>query len=265
MINCMNFPISRQNYDNMKYREIYSDLRVPYGSKIIVRIDGRSFSKLAQVLELDKPYDLDFARMMVASCRDFFQEFSPSFMYTFSDEVNILLDEIPFSGRLEKLDSVFASFFAGSFSRHIFQSEKFSKLLRDNTFKSISFDSRVIPLNTEGTVVYFKERQDESWRNCLNGYAYWTLSEEYGKEDATQILKGKKKQELHDLLFEREVKIMDVPLWQRRGVAIYREKVAVEGYNPIKQENVVSHRFKPYIDCDLPIFSAEFFSSKDIM
>ncbi len=250
----------------MKDCEIYSNLRVPCGSKIIIRVDGRSFSKLAPKLELEKPYDLDFVNMMVAACCDFFQEFSPRFMYIFSDEVNILLEDVPFSGRVEKLNSVFASFFAGSFTMQIFQSDRFSNLLeRFSTFKSISFDSRVIPLDTDGMVEYFKERQDEAWRNCLNGYAYWTLSEAYGKKEATQFLRGKKKQELHDLLFERKVNIMDAPLWQRRGVAIYREKISVEGYNPVKQEKVTSHRWKPHTDWDLPIFNREFFFAKDII
>lgn len=252
--------------DSMKDCEVYSSLRVPCGSRIIVRVDGRSFSKLAQRLKLEKPYDQDFVGLMVASCLDFFQEFSPSFIYTFSDEINILLDEVPFSGRVEKLNSVFASFFAGSFTREVFGSERFSKQLEKSiAFKPISFDSRVIPLDTDGTVEYFKERQDEAWRNCLNGYAYWTLSREYGKEDASKFLRGKKKQELHDLLFERNVNIMNAPLWQRRGVTIYREKVAVEGYNPVKQEKVVSHRFKPKVDWDLPIFNGEFFLSKEII
>lgn len=250
----------------MKESEIYSNLRVPSGSRIVIRVDGRSFSKLARVLKLKKPYDLDFVKMMVSSCHYFFQEFSPSFIYTFSDEMNILLDEVPFSGRVEKLDSVFASFLAGSFSSGVFQSGRFGKILDDsNTFKPISFDSRVIPLNKRGVVEYFKERQDEAWRNCLNGYAYWTLSQEYDKNRATQILKGKKKQELHDLLYERDVNITEVPLWQRRGVAIYREKVQVEGYNPIKQEKMVSQRWKPFIDWDLPILSEEFFFSREIL
>lgn len=250
----------------MKDSEIYSNLRVPQGSRIIVRVDGRNFSKLASRLELEKPYDRDFVQAMVTSCSDFFTEFSPRFIYTFSDEVNILLDEVPFSGRVEKLNSVFASFFAGSLTKEIYQSDSFSKQLEKSyDFKSISFDSRVIPLDTDGMVEYFKERQDEAWRNCLNGYAYWTLLEEYGKEKASQLLKGKKKQELHDLLFERDVNVTDIPLWQRRGVAVYREIVTVEGYNPVKQENVISHRWKPHVDWDLPIFNREFFLSKGII
>ncbi|HOI71792.1 MAG TPA: tRNA(His) guanylyltransferase Thg1 family protein [Methanobacterium sp.] len=250
----------------MKDSEIYSNLRVPQGSRIIIRVDGRNFSKLALRLDLENPYDMDFVRMMAASCKDLFIEFSPSLIYTFSDEINILLDELPFSGRVEKLNSVFASFITGSFTREVYQSERFSKQLEKlNDYKSISFDSRVIPIDTDGMMAYFKEKQNEAWGNCLNSYAYWTLLKEYGKEMAAQLLKGKKKQELHDLLFKRDIHITDAPTWQRRGVAVYREKITVEGYNPIKQEDVVSHRWKPYVDWDLPLFNREFFLSKGII
>ena len=41
----------------MKDYEVYSSLKVPKNSKIIVRLDGRSFHKLAKDLNLTKPYD----------------------------------------------------------------------------------------------------------------------------------------------------------------------------------------------------------------
>ena len=41
----------------MKEYEVYSSLKVPKNSKIIVRLDGRSFHKLADDLDLFKPYD----------------------------------------------------------------------------------------------------------------------------------------------------------------------------------------------------------------
>jgi len=250
----------------MKNCEIYSNLKVPCGSQIMIRVDGRKFSNLSQILELEKPYDLDFVKLMAASCLDFFNEFSPSFIYTFSDEINILLDNVPFSGRLEKLNSVFASFIAGSFVSHVYRVDKFREILRDSSkFKSVSFDSRVIPLNSRGVIEYLKSRQDESWSNCLNGYAYWTLRKEHDKEEAAKILDKKKKPELHELLFQKNVDIIDLPGWQRRGVAVYREIVTVEGYNPVKDEKVKSMRFKPFIDWDLPLFSDEFFFLRKIL
>ena len=44
----------------MKEYEVYSSLKVPKNSKIIVRLDGRSFHQLARDLNLTKPYDDNF-------------------------------------------------------------------------------------------------------------------------------------------------------------------------------------------------------------
>ena len=90
----------------MKEYEVYGDLKVPVNSKIILRLDGRSFHSLAKNLNLEKPYDEDFARLMVKVSKDLFNEFAPVFIYTFSDEISILLDNIPFNGRIEKINSV---------------------------------------------------------------------------------------------------------------------------------------------------------------
>lgn len=246
----------------MKECEIYSSLKTPCSSRLIVRMDGRSFSSLASRLKLKKPYDRAFVDVMTASCLDFYREFAPGFIYTFSDEVNVLLDYLPFSGRLEKMDSVFASFLSSSFTIHLINSA-FRAELKD--IKPISFDCRVIPLDNQGIAEYFKGRQDEAWRNCLNGYAYWTLRKKHGKKDAVQLIDRRGMQGLHELLHQNDVNINKVPSWQRRGVAIYREDMGVEGYNPIKKEKVISNRFKPYLDYDLPIFSGEFFYSKQIL
>ena len=93
----------------MKEYEIFSDLRVPVNSKIIVRLDGRSFHSFAKKMELVKPYDDAFYNVMVNVSKELFEEFSPLFIYTFSDEISVLLDKVPFNGRVEKINSVFAS------------------------------------------------------------------------------------------------------------------------------------------------------------
>ena len=108
----------------MKDCEIFSNLRVPCGSEIVIRADGRKFSKLSDSLNLERPYDEDFTNLLCEVCSDFFREFSPKFIYTFSDEINILLSDIPFKGRIEKLNSVFASFIAGSFMKHLFKHDQ---------------------------------------------------------------------------------------------------------------------------------------------
>ena len=107
----------------MKECEIFSNLKIPCGSKIVVRIDGRKFSRLSRDLKFEKPFDRHFTKIMVETSNDFFKEFNSHFVYTFSDEINILLSDIPFGGRIEKLNSVFASFIAGSFTKNALDSE----------------------------------------------------------------------------------------------------------------------------------------------
>jgi tRNA(His) 5'-end guanylyltransferase len=233
----------------MKECEVYSSLKVPCSSKVVIRVDGRNFRQLSKYLKLKKPYDEDFAQIMVLTCTDLFLEFSPDFIYTFSDEINILLNEIPFGGRIEKLNSVFASFTSSSFTKHL------SGKISIDEFGPLSFDSRVLPLSSEIISTYFQGRQTESWRNCINGYAYWTLREIYSKEKTNRILSKKKSSDLHDIMYEHGVNLSKVPSWQRRGIGVYRLKKGIEGYNPLKEKKVVSTRKIIYPDWDLPLFS----------
>ena len=63
----------------MKDYEIYSTMKVPKNSNIIIRLDGRKFHSLAKGLNLVKPYDKNFYRVMSQVCEDLFKEFSPLF------------------------------------------------------------------------------------------------------------------------------------------------------------------------------------------
>jgi tRNA(His) guanylyltransferase len=239
----------------MKECEIYSNLKIPCSSRIVVRADGRNFQRLARELDLEKPYDKNFASLMAKVGIDIFQEFSPILVYIFSDEINILLGEIPFAGRVEKIDSVFSGFISSSFTQNLFMNKQDHEQLSG----PISFDSRIIPLSSEMVVRYFQKRQGEAWRNCLNGYAYWTLRREHSYQKAVEILRKQKSKDLHDLLFKEGIKISEMPSWQRRGVGIYRRDVEVEGFNPVEQKNVVSIRKRAFIDWKLPLFDSEFF------
>ncbi|MDI6644364.1 MAG: tRNA(His) guanylyltransferase Thg1 family protein [Methanobacteriaceae archaeon] len=247
--------------------EIFSNLKIPCGSRIVMRIDGRNFSQLSQRLKFHKPYDTKFADKMVLTSIEFFKEFNPQFIFTFSDEINILLSEIPFSGRIEKLNSVFSSFISGAFTKTIC-SDLISNNLNQKLWqeiKPISFDSRVIPLSKSQVADYFQNRQNEAWRNCINGYAYWSIREDYGKEKAIELLRGKKSKDLHEILFSKGINITEVPAWQRRGIGLYKKETVVEGFNPIRKKKVKSKRLKLFIDKNLPIFDNIFFNSLNIV
>ena len=94
----------------------------------------------------DEPYDENFYKVIARVCEDLFKEFSPLFVYTFSDEISILLDRVPFEGRVEKINSIFASFTSSSFVMHYNIEFK----------KPPAFDSRIIPINENDILKYFK-------------------------------------------------------------------------------------------------------------
>ena len=166
----------------MKDYEVYSSLKVPKNSKIVIRLDGRSFHKLARDLNLVKPYDEQFYHVIAEVCQDLFKEFSPLFIYSFSDEISLLFDKVPFDGRLEKIDSVIASFAASSFVMNY-----------DVEFKKPpAFDSRAIPISDDDILKYFRWRQDESWRNCVNSHGISYLKTKYTNTEANDKINGMK-------------------------------------------------------------------------
>lgn len=239
----------------MREYEVYSALKVPINSKIIVRLDGRAFHALANNLNLKKPYDKDFYKLMEGVCVDLFKEFGASFIYTFSDEINILLDNIPFNGRVEKLDSVIASFASSSFMMH----------LNKNIKKAVAFDSRIIPIVDENIVKYFKWRQDESWKNCINSYGIWLLKSKYSDNEASDKIKGLKSNEIHELLFQDNINLNDVDNYKKRGIAIYRSIKKVEGYNKKENKKQVSNRSFINADWNIPIFNEKFFKEINVI
>lgn len=247
----------------MKECEIFSNLKVPCTSNIVVRLDGRNFSQLSRELEFEKPYDIEFTRILSEASHQLFKEFNPRFIYLFSDEISLLLGEVPFAGRVEKIDSVMASFISGAFTREIIAQKKFPRLYEETS--PISFDSRVIPLSKEGVVAYFKERQAEAWRNCINGYSYWTLRKDHSKEETMTLLHKKKSSQLHEILFQQGINLAQMPAWQRRGIGLYKKTVEIEGLNPLTQKKVISQRNKITVDWELPLFQEEFFHKKSIL
>jgi len=260
----------------MKDYETYSKLKVPKSSRVILRLDGRSFHNLSKKLNFKKPYDVYFSKSMVEVAKDIFKEFSPLFIYTFSDEINILLSEIPFSGRIEKLNSVFPSLASSSLTLHLHENFKVKNQnigdLENNLLNNhdldfpISFDSRIIPVAIGDIYSYFKWRQDESWRNFVNSYGYWILREDLSKKEATEKIKGCKSSDIHQFLYSRKgINLSKKPNWQKKGVAIYKKKKHIKGVNPITKEEEYSGRNFLFVDKELSIFDEDFFKSINVI
>jgi tRNA(His) 5'-end guanylyltransferase len=229
----------------MENRELFASITtVP---PVIVRLDGRAFHRLAHMLGLVKPFDVRFSHAMAAVCRSLLADsgLAPEFAYTFSDEISLYLPKLAFSGRVEKIDSVAASFAASALTLSLECAEP------------IAFDARVIPATPEYTVGYLANRQDEAWRNHVNAYCQQALVAEGMKpRQAAVRLKGMPSQQLHEMMHTRGVNLAKTPAWQRRGVLVYKKSAEKDGYNPVTKENVKAVRSSVVVENNLPLFTA---------
>jgi tRNA(His) guanylyltransferase len=229
----------------MKERELFSGLvAVP---PVFIRLDGRSFHRLTADLGLARPFDERFSSAMMETAVRVMAEsgLSPLLAFTFSDEISLYLPVLPFGGRVEKLDSVSASFAASCLTTSL------------RIGNPISFDARIISVTPELACQYLIGRQVEAWRNHMNAYCHEALVEEgVSPREAAAQLKGRPAQDLHQMMFERGINLVKTPAWQRRGILVYRRPIRVDGFNPLTGKPAETVRSEVFADRDLPLFSS---------
>ena len=202
----------------LEENEVFSKLRIPQNNEFFIRLDGRRFSRFCKSLDAEKPFDVRIARCLVRAARAVYSSgFTPSLCYLCSDEANLLfLPPPPFNGRVEKLDSVLASIVSSGFTLAI--DEIFGKRM------AAPFDSRVILTPAELIFEYLTWRQRESKGNYLNAYGYWTLIREgLNPRTAAEQLEGLDSAEIAKLITEHGVDLSEKPIWQRKGILLYRK------------------------------------------
>ena len=229
----------------MENREIFSTITtIP---PVFVRIDGRAFHRLAENRNLKKPFDDQFSEAMVQVCVALISDsgLNPDLAFTFSDEISLYFTRLPFSGRVEKIDSVAASCAASALTN----------VLAGKPL--VSFDARVIPATPEYALEYLANRQNEAWRNHINGYCQQALIDEgISAKKAAARLKGVPARDLHEMMHKRGMNLATTPAWQRRGVLVYKKITEKEGFNPLTQEHVLAQRSAVTVERDLPLFTS---------
>jgi len=239
--------------EGFKESELLAEVRVPPGLFFVVRCDGRGFRELCDEAGFAKPFDEDFARLMVSSAKAVYEGgFNPLFTYIQSDEANFLFDgESSFNRRVEKLVSIIPSLMSG---RAAVELER-----RMKRWMPVAFDARIVLLSRDSVVDYLAWRQREAWRNHVNSYAYYTLlNKGLSPREASAKLKGLKAGDLHDLVFkEAGVNLASTPTWQRRGVALMWAQEEVEGFNPVKGRKEKALRIRLREVWNLPLFNSE--------
>jgi len=229
----------------MRHRELYSNLvALP---PLFIRLDGRTFHRLAESWNLERPFDERFASEMARVGELLITEsgLSPDIAYTFSDEINLYFSRLPFNGRVEKLDSVTASYAASALA------------IGMESRVPVSFDARIIHVTPDVAPEYLIHRQGEAWRNHMNAYCHFLLIRDgMSRKEAAAFLKGRPASELHEIAFSRGVNLAETPAWQRRGILVRKRDRKVKGFDPRSGQPVESYRSEVVTDRELPVFSS---------
>ena len=224
--------------------EIFSNVKVPPKLPLFIRLDGWKFRELTEKPEIKKPFDKKIAQCLVLSAKNIMKTFAPTLSYIISDEINILFTkQIPFNGRIEKINSIISGAISSSFSFNL------NKILGIKHL--VAFDSRVITISENDILSYLAWRQQNGWRNHNNAYAYWMLRKMGNKpSEAAKKLKGLKTKQIHDMLMERGVNLAETPQWERRGILVYKEpyEKTIKGKVKVTRRKIVEN-------WKLPIFT----------
>jgi tRNA(His) guanylyltransferase len=174
--------------DRMKaYEKVYR-YEFPNRTYIILRFDGRSFSKYTK--QFDRPFDDNMRECMDYAAKELCKEISGArFAYVQSDEISVLVTNVDkidmqiwFGGVKSKMESVGASIVSNAFNKRLMQIRRdecgYAADLWDMfaSFKFAQFDGRgyLIPDRQE-VGNYFVWRQSDCVRNSISMCAYSML------------------------------------------------------------------------------------------
>jgi len=195
-----------------KALESYYDFCVDDETRALVcRLDGRAFHTLTR--QCEKPFDDNLKLALELSTESLCKEYHPLICYHQSDEISVVfvlksergVQDFPFGGRLNKLNSVFAS--------HI--SSVFNNLYRAK--KLATFDCRTFQLEYSDIIPYLLWRQHDCYKNAISQIALSKFSH-------YQLLNVNTKQKI-EMLKNNNVLIDDYHPKHIYGTLIYPEKI----------------------------------------
>lgn len=229
----------------MRALECFHALRLLPGAWVVVRVDGRSFSRFTAG-RFAKLFDAAFRDLMLHTAQALLIELQGCYAYTESDEISVLCppEWALFDRKFEKVVSISASVASAAFTQ--------------GCSVPVHFDSRVWLGAEEPLVIdYFRWRQADAARCALHGWCYWTLRRAgHSVAEATMALQGASVSDKNELLFQHGINFNELPTWQRRGVGLYWQEYRKEGYNPRQQRVVQAIRRRITVDQELPMKDA---------
>jgi tRNA(His) 5'-end guanylyltransferase len=220
----------------MKAYEALTDICLMRRVPVVIRLDGKGFSRLTKVLKLEKPFDRRFLDAMAETMVAVASKVQGCVIgYTQSDEISLVLvnnksldDEPYFGNRVQKIASITASMATARFNSQL------ARMLPDTAKAEAFFDSRVFmvpePVEAMNALIW---RQQDCVRNSILSAAYYEIGKAKGRKTTQKMMHGLDTSKLQELLFQ-EVGIN----WSthyaselKRGTVTYRKTMEVETPN----------------------------------
>lgn len=239
----------------MKRYETSYNIQLPPRGYIIIRLDGKGFSKYTK--QLDKPFDLDFSEAMNRTTETLCEYFSPKLAYTQSDEISLLLTDIEnvdaqmiYDGKVQKISSISASIATAKFNQERILDILGDKITYDGVkdFNFAHFDSRVFLIPDYREVYnYFVWRQKDCTRNSISMAHHAIFGHNKGKNKSSS-------QKQDDLMLDAKINWNDYPIKFKRGVVVSKQ-IYQKTVNVPQRGEIVVERKRWETDYETPIFT----------
>lgn len=210
--------------DRMKQYEATTETRIMSRLPVLVRLDGRSFSKFTKGMK--RPFDTSFREAMIEVTKYLVEQTNAKIGYTQSDEITLVLycenvqtGSILFDGRVQKIASNFASMASVKF---LLEMQKRFPEKVDGTKSLPSFDARVFPTPSQTEAVNnIVWRCKDATKNSVSMVAQSQFSHKELQGLTTKEMQYK-------LLTERDINWNDFTSGEKQGTFVRKENVVVK-------------------------------------
>ncbi|CAI9116713.1 OLC1v1017939C1 [Oldenlandia corymbosa var. corymbosa] len=216
--------MANSKYEYVKSFEVEDEIMFP--NLIVVRVDGREFSRFSHVHGFDKPNDERALGLMNACANAVLEEFADVvFAYGFSDEYSFVFKKGTkfYQRRASKINSLVVSFFTAVYV------SKWKEFFPQKELRFLpSFRSRVMSCATlEVLQTYISWRQQFCHLENLYNTCFWMLiGSGKSEKEVKEMLEGTQKQEKNEILFQHfGVNYKNLPAMFRQGSCALKTEV----------------------------------------
>jgi len=235
--------------DRMKDYEGAYDVKIIGRVPVIIRVDGKGFSKWTKTIQAKKPFDEQLCKNMSETMSRTAEKIEGCvFGYTQSDEMTFVLrndqslESTPwFGNRVQKICSVVASTVSSIFAG------------QTCGLPLAFFDARVFAVpSVQEAINCLIWRQNDAVKNSVSAACYYETSKIVGKKTARKLMHGLNQKQQQELLFQQAgINWNDYPVKFKRGVGCYHKTFEVD----IDGNLCLRSRWE--IDEELPVFTKD--------